>query len=27
VAFFRGEGGNILGPELGSWGKLSGGHV
>lgn len=27
VAFFRGEGGNILGPELGSWGKLSGGHA
>lgn len=27
VAFFRGEGGNILGPELGGWGKLSGGHV
>lgn len=27
VAFFRGEGGNTLGPELVGWGKMSGGHV
>jgi origin recognition complex subunit 4 len=27
VAFFRGEGSNLLGPELGGWGKLSGGHA
>ncbi|WVR09616.1 hypothetical protein IAU60_006688 [Kwoniella sp. DSM 27419] len=27
VAYFRGEGANVLGPEMGNWGRMLGGHA
>lgn len=27
VAYFKGEGASILGPELGNWGRMMGGHA